>query len=78
MAKDEKKMYYITFLGEGGDVELVHNYKLNIYKRNEKCLINEDFLHVVKSAVVQTEVQDGENSTKSVRIPQLTYELEAV
>ncbi len=73
-----KKMYRITFLGEGGDVEIGHNYKLNVYQRNKPCLINEDYLQVVKDAVVTTEHQDADGNKKTVRIPQLQYEVEAV
>lgn len=66
------KQYKITFHGEGGDVEIAHNYKLNLYKRNVETTIDEHFLGVLKDAVVQT-VVDG----KEVRIPMYSYTVEA-
>lgn len=80
MAK-ELQMYKITFHGEGGDVELVHNFKVNVYQRNVECLIDENYLGVVKSAVVETEIPtdiDGDKKYKKVRIPQLQYTYEPV
>lgn len=78
-AKAEKKglkKYRITFHGEGGDVEIGHNYKLNVYKRNVETVIDENFLSVLKHAVVETVVQDAEGKNKSVRIPQYSYTLD--
>jgi len=66
------KQYKITFHGEGGDVEIAHNFKLNLYKRNVETTIDEHFLGVLKDAVVQT-VVDG----KEVRIPMYNYTVEA-
>lgn len=75
MAKELKK-YTITFLGEGGDVEIGHNFKLNLYKRNVPVEIDENFLGVVKHAVVETTVEvDGKR--KKVTIPQYQYSVEA-
>lgn len=74
MAKDTGlKQYKITFHGDGGDVEIAHNYKLNVYKRNVETTIDEHFLAVLKDAVVQT-VVDG----KEVRIPMYSYSVEPV
>lgn len=73
MAKDTAlKQYKITFHGDGGDVEIAHNFKLNLYKRNVETTIDENFLDVLKNAVVQT-VVDG----KPVRIPMYNYTVEA-
>lgn len=77
MAAAEKaaapKKYKITFHGEGGDVEIAHNFKLNVYKRNVETEIDEHFLGVLKHAVVQTTVQDGDGKAKAVTIPQYSY-----
>ena len=74
MAKDTGlKQYKITFHGEGGDVEIAHNYRLNLYKRNVETTIDENFLAVLKDAVVQT-VVDG----KEVRIPMHSYSIESI
>lgn len=71
MAKELKK-YKITFHGEGGDVEVAHNFKLNLYKRNVEAEIDEHFLGVVKDAVVHTTMNG-----KPVSIPQYQYTVEA-
>lgn len=70
MAKELKK-YKITFHGEGGDVEVAHNFKLNLYKRNAEAEIDENFLGVVKDAVIHTTVNG-----KPVAIPQYQYSVE--
>jgi hypothetical protein len=67
------KQYKITFHGEGGDVEIAHNFKLNIYKRNIETTIDQNYLDVLKNAVVHT-VVDG----KSVSIPQFAYTIEGI
>ena len=77
--KKPLKMYKITFNGEGGDVELVHNFKLNVYKRNLETTIDENFLAVVKDAVVTTQVKDEKTGEVTIaRIPQLSYQVEAI
>lgn len=72
------KMYKIMFSGEGGDVEIGHNYKLNLYKRNVWTTIDENYLGVLRGAVVETIVQDADGKTKQVRVPAYQYELEAL
>jgi poly(3-hydroxyalkanoate) synthetase len=72
-AAKEPKQYKITFHGEGGDVEIAHNFKLNVYKRNVETTIDENYLAVLKHAVVHT-VVDG----KEVTIPQYNYTVEAL
>lgn len=72
------KMYKIMFSGEGGDVEIGHNFKLNLYKRNVWTTIDENYLGVLRDAVVTTIVQDAEGNTKQVRLPSYQYELEAL
>lgn len=77
-AKAPLKQYKITFHGEGGDVEVGHNYKLNIYKRNVETTIDENYLGVIKAAVVTTTVDDGEGNKRNVSIPQFNYTVEPI
>jgi hypothetical protein len=76
--KKPMKMYKITFNGDGGDVEIVHNFKLNVFKRNAETIIDENFLSVVKDAVVTTVVKGDDGVEKTIRIPQLSYTAEAI
>jgi hypothetical protein len=73
MAKAELKQYKITFHGEGGDVEIAHNFKLNVYKRNVETTIDENFLGVIKNAVVYTQIKGDDGKMKPVTIPQFSY-----
>jgi hypothetical protein len=76
-AKAKKlKQYKITFHGEGHDVEVVHNFVLNVYKRNVETTIDENFLGVVRDAVITTQVQDESGKRKDIRIPQFNYTVE--
>lgn len=76
-AKAKKlKQYKITFHGEGHDVEVVHNFVLNVYKRNVETTIDENFLGVVRDAVITTQVQDESGKRKDIRIPQFNYTIE--
>jgi hypothetical protein len=82
MEKTEKKpvkkglrKWKITFHGEGGNIEIGHNYKLNSYPRNVETVIDEHYLGVLRNAVVETVVQDADGKYKAVRIPQHSYEL---
>lgn len=70
------KQYKITFHGEGGNVEVGHNYKLNSYPRNVECVIDENFLGVVKAAEITTTLVDNAGKETSVRIPQYSYSVE--
>ena len=72
------KQYKIMFSGEGGDIEIGHNYKLNLYKRNVWTTIDENYLGALRAAVVETVVQDSEGKMKQVRVPAYQYELEAL
>jgi len=72
------KQYKIMFSGEGGDIEIGHNYKLNLYKRNVWTTIDENYLGALRAAVVETVVQDSEGNMKQVRVPAYQYELEAL
>jgi len=72
------KQYKITFHGEGGDVEIGHNFKLNLYKRNVETTIDENFLGALKLAVIHTIIQDADGKNKSVTIPIYQYSVEAL
>jgi hypothetical protein len=79
--KERKKslpMYKITFHGQGGDVEIGHKFKINQYNRNVEALIDENFLQVVKDAVISTEVEDAEGKRRKVTIPTFQYTAEPV
>jgi len=75
-AKKALKQYKITFHGEGGDVEIGHNYKLNLYKRNVETTIDENFLGALKAAVTTTKIQDADGKWKQVSIPTYQYTVE--
>lgn len=75
-AKKTLKQFKITFHGEGGDIEIGHNFKLNLYKRNVETTIDENYLAVVRDAVIETVVQDADGKMKSVRIPAYQYTVE--
>ena len=76
--KKPLKQYKIMFSGEGGDIEIGHNFKLNLYKRNVWTTIDENFLGVLRAAVIETIAQDTEGKNKTVRIPAYQYEIEAL
>jgi hypothetical protein len=73
--KKALKKYKITFHGDGGDVEIIHNCKLNVYKRNVETVIDELYLGVLRDAVVHTFVQDENGVRKAVTIPMHSYTL---
>ena len=74
-AKKALRKFKITFHGEGGDVEIAHNYKLNVYKRNVETEIDENFLGVLKDAVIHTVIEDSNGKRKAVTIPMHSYSL---
>ena len=76
--KKPLKQYKITFHGEGGDVEIGHNYKLNLYKRNVETTIDENYLNVLKHSVITTQIQDSDGKWKAVSIPTYQYSVEAL
>jgi hypothetical protein len=67
--KKPLKQYKIMFSGKGGDIEIGHNFKLNLYKRNVWTTIDENYLNVLRNAVVETIVEDAAGKRTSVRIP---------
>lgn len=72
------KQFRITFHGEGGDVEIGHNYKLNLYKRNVTTTIDANYLNVLKHSVITTQIQDSDGKWKSVSIPTYQYTVEEI
>lgn len=74
--KEPLKQYKITFHGEGGDVEVGHNFKLNLYKRNVETTIDENFLGVIKDAVITTEIKGDDGVVRKATIPQYSYTVE--
>lgn len=74
--KAEPAKYKITFHGEGGDIEIGHNFKLNLYKRNVETVIDENFLGVLKNAVITTMVKGEDGVERHVSIPQYSYTIE--
>jgi transposase-like protein len=73
-AKKALKKYKITFHGEGGDIEIAHNFRLNVYKRNVETTIDEHYLGVLRDAVVRTVVEE-DGKRKNVTIPMFSYTL---
>jgi hypothetical protein len=69
------RKWKITFHGEGGDVEIGHNAKLNVYKRNVETVIDEHYLGVLKDAVIYTIVEDDQGRRRNVTIPTISYSL---
>lgn len=74
-AKKQLRKWKITFHGEGGDVEIGHNARLNVYKRNVETVIDENYLGVLKDAVIQTVVEDENGKRRHVTIPTISYTL---
>lgn len=75
-AKKALKQYKIMFSGEGGDVEIGHNYKLNVYKRNVWTTIDENYLDVLRNTVITTTKEGSDGKPMEVRIPTYNYEVE--
>jgi hypothetical protein len=74
-AKKALRRWKITFHGEGGDVEIGHNARLNVYKRNVETEIDENYLGVLKDAVITTVVEDENGKRRQVTIPTVSYTL---
>ena len=77
-AKKALKQYRITFHGEGGDIEVGHNYKLNLYKRNVETTIDENYLGVVRDAVITTSIKGEDGKERHVSIPAFQYTVEPI
>lgn len=78
--KKSLKKWKITFhSGEGDtseDVEIAHNFRLNVYKRNVETVIDENYLAVLRDAVIHTTVKNPDTGVVSlVTIPRFAYTL---
>ena len=76
--KSVLKQYKITFHGEGGDIEIGHNFKLNLYKRNVETTIDENYLGVVRDAVITTTVKGEDGKERNVSIPAFQYTVDVI
>ncbi len=79
--KSALKQYKITFHSgdakeETADVVIGHNCKLNRYQRNVPTTIDENFLSVLKDAVIHTTVKNEAGEQVSVTIPRFSYSVE--
>jgi hypothetical protein len=77
-SKKALKQYKITFHGKGGDIEVGHNFKLNLYKRNVETTIDENYLGVIRDAVVTTTIKDDDGKEQHVSIPAYQYSVEPI
>lgn len=64
--------------GDQGDVLIGHNFKLMQIKRNTPVEIDENFLAVLKSSVVNTVVKGEDDKMHPVQIPRYSFSTEAV
>ena len=62
--------------GDKGDVLLGHNYKLMQIKRDVEVEIDENFLAVLKSSVIDTQVKGDDDKMHPVKIPRYSYSVE--
>jgi hypothetical protein len=79
----ELKKYKVTIHSEGeggdkGDVLIGHNFKLIQIKRDCEVVIDENFLGVLKSTVIDTMVKDGEGKMKPAKVPRYNFTTEPV
>jgi hypothetical protein len=76
------KEYYITFHsglgGDNSDVHITHNHITNTYKRNMQARINENYLSVLKDAVIDTTHRNEEGKEVKIRIQPYTYSVEEI
>lgn len=72
------KQYKIVFHSgedktEAADVVIGHNCKLNRYQRDVETIIDENFLSVLKDAVIKTTVKGEDGVERDVTIPRFSY-----
>ena len=76
------KEYYITFHsgvgGDNSDITISHNHVTNRYMRNQRVKINENYLSVLKDAVIDTEVRGEDGKVQKIRIQPYTYSVEEI
>lgn len=58
---------------EAEDVVIGHNCKLNRYQRDVEATIDENFLGVLKDAVIKTTVKGEDGVEREVTIPRFSY-----
>lgn len=76
--KKALKQYKIVFHSsedktEAADVVIGHNCKLNRYQRDVETTIDENFLSVLKDAVIKTMVKGEDGVEREVTIPRFSY-----
>lgn len=81
-AKEPKK-FKVTIHSEGeggdkGDVLLGHNFRLIQIKRDSEVVIDECFLDVLKSSVVDTVVKDDDGKMRPIKVPRYNFTAEPV
>lgn len=59
--------------GDKGDVVMAHNYKQIVIQRDQEVTINENFLNVLKHAVVETSIKSDDGKITQVKIPRFSY-----
>lgn len=79
----EPKKFKVTIHSEGeggdkGDVLIGHNYKLVQIKRNVEVILDENFLAVLKSSVIDTMVKGEDDKMHAVKVPRYNYSAEPV
>lgn len=83
VSKKALKQFKITFHSsedktEAEDVVIGHNCKLNRYQRDVATTIDENFLAVLKDAVIKTVVKGNDGVEREVTIPRFSYSVEPV
>lgn len=64
--------------GDQGDVLIGHNFKLIQIKRNTEVTIDENFLMVLKSSVINTHVKGEDDKMHPVSVPRYSFTAEPV
>lgn len=64
--------------GDKGDVILVHNFRQIQIKRDVAVEIDECYLDVLKSSVIDTVVKGEDEKMRPVKIPRYSYSIEPV
>lgn len=63
--------------GDKGDVILVHNFRQIQIKRDIAVEVDECYLDVLKSSVIDTVVKGEDEKMRPVKIPRYSYTVEA-
>lgn len=77
------KKYKVTIHSEGeggdkGDVVIGHNYKLIQIRRDSEVVIDENFLGVLKSSVIDTVVKGEDGKMNPAKQPRYNFTAEPV